>query len=164
MDSDVIVSAFVVARADTARASVAMFEPVWISVPAIVARPPTSAVDGRNDRPARRIAGLLFILAAWTRALRPTVLTVAFKLSRAVFVWGAPAARDVEVPVAVARAAAELLSDKFKTRDPTRTTPLSSDDADTRDVTPRATPPDSFAVAVWDAFWTDCVIVARDAF
>lgn len=41
----------------------------------MVARPPTSAVEGRSDNPARRIVGLLFMLALETRALRPTVDT-----------------------------------------------------------------------------------------
>ena len=41
----------------------------------MVARPPTSAVEGRKDNPARRIVGLLFMLALETRALRPTVDT-----------------------------------------------------------------------------------------
>lgn len=60
-----------------------------------MARPPTSAVDGRSVTPARRTAGLLFILAASTRALRPTVLTVASRFSRAVFVCVGVLARDV---------------------------------------------------------------------
>ena len=49
----------------------------------MVARPPTSAVDGRNVSPARRTAGLLFIPADSTRALRPTVFTAAVKFARA---------------------------------------------------------------------------------
>ena len=46
-----------------------------MSVPAIFARPPTSAVDGRKTTPARRKLGSLLILASDTRELRPTVLT-----------------------------------------------------------------------------------------
>ena len=60
----------------------------------MVARPPTSAVLGRSDRPARRTAGVLFILAADTREFRPTVWTASLNLS-----WGVP-------PVSVAPRAA----------------------------------------------------------
>ena len=49
----------------------------------MVARPPTSAVLGRNVSPARRTAGLLLILADETRLLRPTVFTAASRLERA---------------------------------------------------------------------------------
>ncbi|MBP3397507.1 MAG: hypothetical protein J6K82_01100 [Alphaproteobacteria bacterium] len=49
----------------------------------IIARPPTSAVDGRNTKPARRTAGLLLILADETRELRPTVFTAASSPLRA---------------------------------------------------------------------------------
>jgi len=75
MDSALTV--LVAARVDKLRISDDMFDPVWVSVPAILARPPTSAVDGRNVNPKRRTAGLLFILAASTRELRPLVLTAA---------------------------------------------------------------------------------------
>ena len=49
----------------------------------MMARPPTSAVLGRNVKPARRTDGLLLILADDTRVLRPTVFTVALNLSDA---------------------------------------------------------------------------------
>ena len=127
----IVVSPDVVARAATDRASLDIFDPVWISVPAIVARPPTSAVDGRSVNPARRTVGLLLILADSTRAFRPTVFTVAFKLSRAVFVCVAPAARDTLPPlrvVDVPRDVAES-SPRFNTREPTRTTSESDADA-----------------------------------
>ena len=48
----------------------------------MVARPPTSAVEGRKTTPARRSDGLLLILAAETRALRPTVFTAASNFER----------------------------------------------------------------------------------
>jgi hypothetical protein len=48
----------------------------------MTARPPTSAVLGRKTKPARRTAGLLLILAAETRSLRPTVLTAASSAER----------------------------------------------------------------------------------
>ena len=125
---DSVVGTFVAARVCTPRICSSMFEPVCISVPAIVARPPTSAVDGRSVNPARRTAGLLFILAASTRELRPTVLTVASRFSRAVFVctWAEPT-RDA---APVLRTFVEPRPDVvgvdvpfiFKTRDPTRTT------------------------------------------
>lgn len=74
---DSALTVLVAARVDKLRISDDMFDPVWVSVPAIFARPPTSAVDGRNVSPKRRTAGLLFILAASTRELRPLVLTAA---------------------------------------------------------------------------------------
>ena len=90
-------------------------------------------MDGRNVNPARFTAGLLFILAASTRALRPTVLTVASKFSRAllVCVWDIPAREMppeftvVDEPRDVAVAVAEVFSPpRFNTREPTRTTLL----------------------------------------
>ena len=61
----------------------------------MVARPPTSAVVGRNVTPARRADAVLLMLAASTRALRPTVLTAAFNFSRTLWpVAVLPAARD----------------------------------------------------------------------
>ena len=61
-----------------------IFEPVCTPVSPINARPPTSAVDGRKVNPIRRTAGLLFILAALVRELRPTVFTALDSLERVV--------------------------------------------------------------------------------
>ena len=61
----------------------------------MVARPPTSAVLGRSDIPARRTAWSLLTDAAVTRAFRPTVFTAASKLSRT----------DISPPAAVRAAA-----------------------------------------------------------
>ena len=89
----------VAARDETLRAPDAKLEPVWTSVPAIWARPPTSAVVGRKTTPARRTAGLLFILAASVRALRPTVFTPASNPVRALPVVSDPAdTRDAALP------------------------------------------------------------------
>lgn len=82
IDSALIV--LVAARVDKLRISDDIFEPVYVSVPAILARPPTSATDGRNVNPKRRTAGSLLILAASTRELRPLVLTAASNPVRAV--------------------------------------------------------------------------------
>lgn len=76
----------------------------------IVARPPTSAVVGRNETPARRTIGLLFMLAALTRALRPTVSVAVVKLSRADVVVMAPAERERATDVPDVRATDDAFS------------------------------------------------------
>ena len=163
----------VLARADTELISSDMFDPVWISVPPIVARPPTSAVDGRRLNPARRIVGLLFMLAAWTRALRPTVLTAASRLSRAVDAVTAPAERDTVPPVRTADVPRDddAPASVATTREPTRTVPAASvavrdaPDAVAPAVRAVTAPPDDDVVAapvVADAtFLAAAVVVVR---